>query len=36
MYVPEFWVGVGATVIAEIVALFIWAFILSLKNGRRK
>lgn len=27
MYIPEFWCGVGATVIVEIIALTVWVLI---------
>lgn len=32
MYIPEFWCGVGATIIAEIVAIIIYAVCDTVKN----
>lgn len=32
MYIPEFWCGVGATIIAEIVAIIIYAVYDSTKK----
>lgn len=33
MYIPEFWVGVGAAILAEIVLVLAIAFIVSRKHG---
>lgn len=27
MYIPEFWCGVGMTIVVEVVAIVIWAII---------
>lgn len=34
MYVPEFWVGVGATVLVELIALMAYSIYLSFKNKK--
>ena len=34
MYIPEFWCGVGATIIAEIIAVILFNFYLSRKGKK--
>lgn len=34
MYIPEFWCGVAATVIAEIIAAFVYYFYNKKKGGK--
>lgn len=36
MYIPEFWCGVGACILAEIVLIFIAAVICAIPNRKRK
>ena len=35
MYISEFWFGVGATLFAEIVAVFVAAVVCSCKNNKK-
>ena len=34
IYIPEFWCGVGATFLAEFVAIFVYAFV-SIERAKR-
>lgn len=34
MYIPEFWVGVGATLLLEAITLIVWAFISTRRGGK--
>lgn len=35
MYVNPFWAGVAATIIAEILAMFVTALIMTLRKGSK-
>lgn len=35
MYIPEFWCGVGVTIIIEIIALILWVLI-SMKGNNNE
>lgn len=35
MYIPEFWAGVIATIIAELVLVFVAAFIAEIKKNKK-
>ena len=34
MYIPEFWVGVCATLSIEVVTIIVWAFICAKRGGK--
>lgn len=36
MYIPEFWCGVGATIITEVIAVIIYAIYVDHKKGGKK
>lgn len=35
MYIPEFWCGVGATILAETVVIIVAAVISVIKGGKK-